>query len=85
MVKQIYPLQLQLNNFKQIHPDGIVSSKIYDKRDDFDIVNFTFLNGDIPRATSYGIYISQLRFARVSSHVADFNTRNQIWLTVQFI
>ena len=61
--------------------DGFVSSKTYDKRHDFDfdIVNFPFLGGDIPRATSYGVYISQLiRFARVSSHVADFNTRNQI-------
>ena len=37
------------------------------------------LDGDIPRATSNGVYISQLiRFARVSSHVADFNTGNQI-------
>ena len=35
--------------------------------------------GDIPRAPSYGIYVSQLiRFARVSSHVADFNIRNEI-------
>ena len=60
--------------------DGFVSSKIYDKRDDFDfdIVN-PFIDGDIPRNTSYGVYISQLiRFARVSSHVADFKTRNQI-------
>ena len=33
----------------------------------------------IPRATSYRVYMSQLiRFARVSSHVADCNTRNQI-------
>ena len=28
---------------------------------------------------SYGVYISQLiRFARVSSHVTDFNTRNKL-------
>ena len=34
------------------------------------------MDGDVPRSTSYGIYISQLiRFARVSSHVADFNAR----------
>ena len=54
---------------------------IYDKRDDFDfdIVNFPFLDGDIPRATSYGVYTSQLiRFARMSRHVANFYTRNQI-------
>ena len=42
---------------------------------DFDIVNFPILDGDIPRATTYGVYISQLiRFARVSCPVADFNT-----------
>ena len=35
---------------------------VYDKRDDFDfeIVNFPFLDGDVPRSTSYGVYISQL-------------------------
>ena len=60
--------------------NGFVSSKIYDKRDnfDFDIVNFPFLDGDVPRSTSYGVYIFQfIRFARVSSHVADFNARNK--------
>ena len=37
-----------------------------------------FLDGDVPRSTSYGVYISQLiRFARVSSHVVDFNARNK--------
>ena len=46
---------------------GFVSSKMYDKRDDFDfdIVNFPFW-----MESSYGVYISQLiRFARVCSHV----------------
>ena len=91
--KQIYPSELQLNKtnssdteapFLDLHltiSDCFVSSKIYDKRDEleFVIVNFPFVDGDIPRATSYGVYISQLiRFARVSRHVADFNTRNQI-------
>ena len=60
--------------------DGFVSSKIYDKRDDFDFdtVNFPFLDGDVPRTTSYGVYSSQLiRFAWVSSHLADFNARNK--------
>ena len=34
---------------------------------------------DVPRSASYGVYISQLiRFARVSSHVDDFNTRNKV-------
>ena len=59
---------------------GIISTKIYDKRDDFDfdIVNFPFLDSDVPRRTSYGVYISQLiRFARTSSNVSDFNCRNK--------
>ena len=56
----------------------IVSTKIFDKRDDFDIVNFPFLNGDVPRRTSYGVYISQLiRFARASASVSDFSSRNK--------
>ena len=39
---------------------------------DFDIVNFPFLDGDVPRSTSYSVCISQLiRFARVSSLVDD--------------
>ena len=45
-----------------------VSSKSYDKRDDFDfnIVNFPFSEGDVPRRASYVVYILQLiRFARV--------------------
>ena len=40
---------------------------------------FTFLEGDVPRSTSFGVYISELiRFARASSNVADFNTRNKL-------
>ena len=56
-----------------------VSTKIYDKRDDFDFdtVHFPFPDGDVPRRTSYGVYISQLiRFARASSNL-DFNCRNK--------
>ena len=45
---------------------------------DFDIVNFPFLDGDVSRRTSYGVYISQLiRFARASSNLIDFNYRNK--------
>ena len=58
-----------------------------DKREDFDFefVNFPFLGGDVPHSTSYGVYISQLiPFARASSLVADFNTRNKL-LTQNFL
>ena len=61
--------------------NDIVSTKIYDKRDDFDfeIVKFPLLDGDVLSSISYGVYISQLiRFARASSYVADFNTRNKL-------
>ena len=38
---------------------------------------FVFFYGDVPRSTSYGVYISQLtRFARASSYVTDLNTRD---------
>ena len=91
-INHIYPSKLQLNkanvsdteaSFFDLHlsiSDGFVKSKIFDKWDDFDfdIVNFPFLDGDVPRSTSYGVYISRfIRFAQVSSHVDDFNTRNK--------
>ena len=55
------------------------ASKIYDKRNDlnFEIVNFQFLDGDVPRPPSYSVYISKLiRFSRVYSNVDDSNDRN---------
>ena len=85
MVSQIYPTELRLN--EAIPSDtkaplldldlsiinGIVSTKIIDKWDDFNFetVKFPFLDGDAPRSHSYSVYIFQLniRFARVCSHV----------------
>ena len=42
--------------------NGIVSSIVYDERDDFnfEIVNFPFLDGDVSCSPSYGVYILQL-------------------------
>ena len=41
-------------------------------------VFFPLLDDDVPRRPSYGVYISKLiRFARVCSHVEDFNARNK--------
>ena len=65
----------------------MVSSKIYDKRDhfNFEIVNFPFLDGDVPRSPFYDVYISQLiRFARVCSNVDDPNNRN-LFLTAKLL
>ena len=64
--------------------NGKISTKYYNKRDDFDfdVVNFPFLDGDVPRCASYDVYISQLiRFARASSNVSDFNCRNKALTT----
>ena len=85
MVSKIYPSELQLKliplipkpRFKTCScpfPNDIVATKIYDNLDyfDFEIVNFPFLDCDVPRSTPYGVYIFQfIRFARSSSHVAD--------------
>ena len=71
MVSQIYPSELQPNKvdtetaFLELHlsiSNDIGSTKIYDKCDDldFEIVNVPFLDGNFPRSTSYGVYISQL-------------------------
>ena len=71
MANRIYPSELQLNkasvsdtedsfvDLQLSKSNGFVKTKIYDQRDDFDfdIVNFPFLDGDVPRSTSYGVYI----------------------------
>ena len=70
MASQIYTSELHLNKvnisdteaaFLDLHfsiSNDIISTKIYDKRDEFDfeIVNFPFLDGDVPLSTSYGVY-----------------------------
>ena len=70
MVNRIYPSELsKLRPTCQIpRPHFCIFSQdqTNDKRDDFDFVNFPFLDGNVPRLTAYGVYISQfIRFARV--------------------
>ena len=71
IVGQIYLTELQLNKANSSAPfldlilsitNGIVSSKICDKWDyfNFEIVNFPFLDGDVPHSPSYGVYISHI-------------------------
>ena len=99
MIGQLYPTEPQLNKANSSDTEGpfleldlfitngIVSSKIYDKRDDFNFekVNFPFFDGDVPRSYSYGVYISQLiRFARVCSNIDDFNNKN-LFLTAKLL
>ena len=71
MVGQIHPTDLQLNKANSANTEApfldldlsitncIVSSKIYDKQDDFDfeIVHFQFLDRYVPRSPFYGVYI----------------------------
>ena len=66
---------------EHVHIEWHCLSKIYDKRGDFNFkrVIFPFLNGDDPRSSPYGVYISQLiRFARMCSgyrKVTDWRKR----------
>ena len=98
-VGPIYPTELQLNKANSSGTEGpfldmnlsitngIVTSKINDKQDFFNLekVNLPFLDVGDPRSPSYGVYISQLiRFARVCSNVDDFNNRN-LFLTAKLL
>ena len=81
MVSQRYPSELQLNKANTSYTKAtildlhlsisnyIVSTTIYDKRDDFyfEIVNFPFLDCDVPRPTSYVVYFFQ--FIRLLEHL----------------
>ena len=51
----------------------------------FTVVNFPFLDGDVPPSLFYGVNISQLiHFARVCSNVDDFNNRNKFLISKLF-
>ena len=66
-------LDLQLSIQK-----GVISTKIFDKRDafDFPIVNFPNLSGNIPNKSAYGTFIGELvRYARGCTFVTDFASR----------
>ena len=87
-LKEIYPSQLTVEKANKsdhladyldltfiIDSGGKLSTRLYDKRDDFDfhIVNFPYLSSNIPSGPSYGVYISQLiRYAPCCSHYDDF-------------
>ena len=54
---------------------GKFNVKLYDKRNDytFDVINYPYLDGNIPKGQSYGIFISQLvRLARINSSFSNF-------------
>ena len=70
---------LDLQNFLEFDDSGQLSTKIYDKRDDFNfkIINFPNMCSNIPASPAYGAYILQLiRYARASSNYSDFLKRH---------
>ena len=90
MVNKICPPELQLNNVNTSDTEVpfcgfdcfncFVSCNFYDKGDDFgfDIVNFTYLDGEVPCRTSNRVNISQpFRLAGWCSHVDDLNVPNK--------
>ena len=61
--------------------NGNLTTKLYDKRDDFNfsIVNFPYLCSNIPSSPAYGVYISQLiRYARACSTYEQFLKRGKL-------
>ena len=68
-----------LDLYLEFDDSGQLSTKIYDKRDDFNfkIINFPNMCSNIPASPAYGVYISQLiRYARASSNYSDFLKRH---------
>ena len=60
--------------------NGTVRISVYDKIEDFNfkIVNFPYLDSNIPRNPAYGVYISQLvGYARICSRKDDFIYRHR--------
>jgi len=59
--------------------NGTLTTKLYDKRDDFNfpIVNYPFLDSNIPSSPAYGVFISQLiRYSRTCNSYQDFLHRS---------
>ena len=92
-VKDIYPSSLELKETTD-SPDGtsyldlylfkdnngFISRRLYDKRDDYNfaIVNYPFMDSNIPEGPAYGTYMSRLiAFARACQSLRDFNLRHE--------
>ena len=75
----IHSGQFKFILYLEFDDSGQLSTKIYDKRDDFNfkIINFPNMCSNIPASPAYGVYISQLiRYARASSNYSDFLKRH---------
>ena len=100
-INEIYPSELILKNTTTTpletsyldttlnigEGNGTVRISVYDKREDFNfkIVNFPYLDSNIPRNPAYGVYISQLvSYARICSRKDDFIYRyRRLFLKLQ--
>ena len=60
--------------------NDIVSTKIYDKRDEFDFesVNFLYLDGDVPRSTSTSVSLNSFVLLEHLVLLLHFNIRNKL-------
>ena len=61
--------------------DGESTCRVYDKRDyiNFDIVNYPFIDSNIPINPAYGIYVSQLiTFAKIRTDLPEFSERYKL-------
>jgi hypothetical protein len=90
-VDRIYPIELEikhttdtdrsasyLNLQLEIDSKDRLRTKLYDIRDDFNfpIVNFPFICSNIPAASAYGVYLSQMiRYSRTCGSYQDFRDR----------
>ena len=93
-VPKIYPKELVLKKTNEdpkeaeyldllinINVNDELTTKLYDKRDafGFDIVNFPYLDSNIPTGPAYGVYVSQLvRYSRACCNYGDFNFRHSL-------
>ena len=86
-LKEIYPSQLTVEKANKsdhlanyldltfiIHSGGKLSTRLYDKHDDFDfhIVNFPFLSSNILSGPFYGVYIMMILDIATSAWLIDF-------------
>ena len=107
-VDRIYPVELEIKDttdtdrsasyvdlHQEIYNEGRLRTKLYDKRDDlnFPIANFLFICSNIPAASAYGVYISQLiQYSRsfgdhgyVSLVVSTSQSFPHSWLITGFV
>ena len=90
--KDIYPKELDLKETTESNTaasyldlmvmiaDRKLQFKLYDKRDDFDfeIVNYPYIESNIPVKPAYGVYVSQLlRYTLTCSFYDDFLHRHK--------